>query len=291
MRHPLLSSALLWVCLTALPVAAQGCRQALILGLDVSLSVDTDDFRLQREGLAAALTDEAVVQGMIAPGGGHVELAIFEWTSTFNQTLLVDWTVIDNTANLRAIANDLRRLPQGMRSGRTAIGAAMLYARDALASRTHCLNWTVDLSGDGPNNTGPFPQDVRAELLAAGITLNALVIEDDAFPGLPEYFRVQVIAGPGAFVERVDSFANYERAMKRKLLREVTPSLSRRAPRAGGQPLQRPVPYAPADQPQGRMPHMRRHPPHLPIAPFRQGDLKPGVGHALAISHRWVARP
>lgn len=281
--------------LCSLPGQAAACRQALVLGLDVSLSVDNSDFQLQRMGLARALTDPAVVQAMIAPMGNHVELAVFEWTSTFNQSLLVDWTVIDNPERLHAIAADLAEKPQGMRSGRTAIGAAMLYARDLLQGRAHCLNRTVDISGDGPSNTGPLAEVAKRAMQADGITVNALVIEDDAFPGLQGYFRDQVITGPGAFVQTARGFADYRRAMVRKLLREVTPSLSSLqrnvAPGTGGKARQRPVPDLPADQAQCGMPDMGGHAPDLSVAPLRDGQPDPAIGHRFAKAHRGIARP
>ena len=39
---------------------AEECRLALLLALDVSSSVDDDEYRLQKEGLAAALSDPDV---------------------------------------------------------------------------------------------------------------------------------------------------------------------------------------------------------------------------------------
>jgi hypothetical protein len=39
---------------------------------------------------------------------------------------------------------------------------------------------------------------------------------------LMSYFRSVVIRGPGAFAEPADGFEDYARAMKKKLLREIT---------------------------------------------------------------------
>jgi len=101
--------------------AADTCRQALILGLDVSLSVDVFDFALQRGGLVRALEDPQVVDALTAPGG-NVMLAVFEWSGQFNQTLLVDWTQVEGPQTLAALSIQLRDAPQGIRSGRTGLG-------------------------------------------------------------------------------------------------------------------------------------------------------------------------
>jgi hypothetical protein len=53
-----------------------------------------------------------------------------------------------------------------------------------------------------------------------------LVIEsrDSTFDADPmAFYRDQVIRGPGAFIEAANGFEDYENAMRRKLIREVTP--------------------------------------------------------------------
>ncbi|WP_371223818.1 DUF1194 domain-containing protein [Roseovarius sp. 2305UL8-3] len=239
----ILKVMILWLMMSALPAAAQTCRQALALGLDVSLSVNPIDFTLQREGLARALLDDEVVVALLGSGQDRLELAVFEWSGQFDQKLLVDWTIIDSRQTLRRIATTLRESQPSMRSGRTGLGAAMLYARDMFATREHCTNWTLDISGDGANNNGILPELVRAQMDEAGIVVNALVIgtnEPNVAFGevhvgqLARYFQERVIVGPSSFVETIIGFDNYAEAMKRKLLRELMPSFVRRdpAPRA-----------------------------------------------------------
>jgi hypothetical protein len=43
------------------------------------------------------------------------------------------------------------------------------------------------------------------------------------------FYRDQVIRGPGAFIEAANGFEDYENAMRRKLIREVTPLILGRA--------------------------------------------------------------
>ena len=227
----------LWLGVMPQIAAAQSCRLALVLGLDVSLSVNTFDFDLQRGGLAGALTDDAVADAILGTPGHHIELAVFEWSGQYNQNLLLDWTIVETRQQLDRIARTLRSEPQGLRSGRTAIGAAMLYARDKLHERPHCASWTLDISGDGPNNNGTAPEDLRAEMHAAGIIVNGLVIEPEQPPqeasyegSLSDYFRANVIVGPASFVQTITGFEAYQEAITRKLLRELLPAIAQDTP-------------------------------------------------------------
>ncbi len=255
--------------LSLLPGMAMACRQALVLALDVSLSVDVFEFRLQREGLARALEDSHVASAMIGTGADPVELAVFEWTGQHNQDVLVDWTVIDSRATLNRIASTLRTRERSLRSGLTALGAAMLFGRDMLMTRTHCTALTLDISGDGANNNGVHPALVRPEMAAAGITVNGLVIEPEPESmAVSHFFNDHVITGPGAFVETIHSFDSYAEAIHRKLLREIMPSLSEGAPGSRREARQIPRSDAPADKPKGGVADMRGHAPHLPVAPL-----------------------
>lgn len=223
---------------TAQAGLASSCRQALVLGLDVSLSVDAHDFVLQRNGLSSALLNASVQTAMLR-GPDHIELAVFEWSGSFDQKMLVDWTVIDSPATLQRIALALLQSQQETRSGRTALGAALSHARDLLLTRNHCETLTVDISGDGMNNSGFGPEMIKDELAALGIGVNALVIEsspDQQFEHEPslgqltDYFYENVIIGPSAFVEAIVGFTAYEAAIQRKLLRELVPSMVEHAP-------------------------------------------------------------
>lgn len=231
---------LAWLMLIGLwpiSVQAQSCAHALALGLDVSLSVDTQDFALQRQGLARALLDPEVADTILHMPGGHVEIAVFEWSGHLDQNLLIPWTVLDSQTALNFVAQNLLGLPQMERTGRTGIGAAMLYAHGLMQERGNCARRTLDISGDGHNNSGPAPESVRAQMEVAGIVVNALVIENNfndpepsASPPLGPYFQDKVITGPAAFVEVIFGFETYQEAMHRKLLRELRPFVSEGKP-------------------------------------------------------------
>ena len=103
----------------------------------------------------------------------------------------------------------------------------MHYALDALSGQD-CAALTLDISGDGKNNSGPRPREVRELLAAKGITINGLVIATRDIAEMSAYYHAEVIVGPQAFVETAAGFEDYGQAMKRKLLRELVPGLALR---------------------------------------------------------------
>ena len=226
------------ICGLALVLAfspALACRQALILGLDVSRSVDSVEYTLQRQGLAAALTDRQVMALIVGPPGAQVELLIFEWSGHTHQRLIVGWTTIDAPETLRAIAATLANTPRSAANRPTAIGAAMLYAGARFRERPGCAKQTLDLSGDGKSNDGTDPHLVKPRMARAGVVVNGLVIGnqgDEQFTGpsnttlLRNYYLAQVITGPGAFIETAQGYRDYAEAIKRKLLRETIPAVA-----------------------------------------------------------------
>lgn len=227
MKRPLLLAAAL---LSAQPAIAQ-CRQALALGLDVSGSVDSREYRLQIDGLAAALRHPEVAGALLAMPAAPVRLAVYEWSGTDYQNLLLDWTPIVDAARLEQVIARLSAHQRGQAPPGTALGTAMRTGSALLSRQPDCWKRTLDISGDGKRNVGPHPRDVRAALAATGLTINALVIGADApsfgdirqadIGELSSYFNAYVITGPDAFVETAIGFEDYEAAMVRKLKREL----------------------------------------------------------------------
>lgn len=226
-------AAALAIALVAAPAAAQEpCRQALVLAIDVSASVDRQEYRLQADGLAWALRDPEVQGAFLARPGFPVALAVFEWSGADYQRLVADWTMIDAAEDLGRIAGLIEASPAPASQTTTGIGAAMLFAAELFARGPVCAERTLDISGDGQNNDWPRPEEARLEPGLAAVTINGLVIGAD-FPldhalnpnrmgALTKYYRNRVIKGAGAFVEEADDFADFGSAMRRKLIRELT---------------------------------------------------------------------
>lgn len=214
----------------ASPAAAQNCRQALALGLDVSGSVDRREYRLQLDGLADALGHPDVADALLAQTQALVRLAVYEWSAPNDARLVLDWTDITDAARLADIQYVLRNTRRADMGPSTGLGAALRTGFTLLEQQPDCWTRTLDISGDGKGNTGQRPQDVTDTPF--GVTVNGLVIGvDDGNSGaerdlqigeLTAYYSAYVIRGPNAFVETALGFDDYADAMRRKLLRELT---------------------------------------------------------------------
>ena len=207
--------------------AADACRLALVLGMDVSNSVDADEDALQRGGLAAALRAPDVQDAFLA-SGDPVALAVFEWSGRHHQRMIQDWVLIDSLQTLDAVATNIATRPRFYYEFPTAIGFALGYSAGLLDSAPPCLAQTIDISGDGVNNDGFEPSAAYGAFDLDGVTVNGLVIEvpEDA-PlrqgqiDLATYYAQNVIQGPAAFIQIANGFDDFARAMEVKLIREL----------------------------------------------------------------------
>lgn len=224
-HRPLVRLSLLLCLLFTSPIYAD-CRQALAIGLDVSGSVDAREYRLQLDGLAAALQQDDVRAALLTMPSAPVKLAVYEWSGAEDQHLVVDWTVIDGPKTLDQFIARLFGTKRTITAPPTAIGSSMLYGAFLLAQQPDCWRRTLDLSGDGPSNSGPRPRDVKTlSGLSQQITINALVVgnaqADAKTQNLTDYYRAEVITGPASFVEEAAGFEQFKEVMQRKLLREL----------------------------------------------------------------------
>jgi Ca-activated chloride channel family protein len=205
--------------LLAAPARAE-CALELILAMDVSGSVDPTEYALQSGGTAAAFRDRTLIEAVTGLKG-DVIVAATQWSGSSRQTLSVPWTVLRGEADMLAFADALEAAPRAFRNYSTAIGEALRHAAVVSgAAPQKCKRRVVDVSGDGVNNEGREPAAMRDALGAAGYVVNGLVITG-ATPEPAPYYRRNVIVGPAAFVEVANGFADYPRAILRKLLREM----------------------------------------------------------------------
>ena len=215
------------VCALALaaPVGAAECRLALVLAMDVSSSVDEAEDTLQRRGLAAALIAPEVEAAVFA-APLPVAIAVYEWSGRYNQELLVDWTVLQTRADLLGVAETIRRSQRSHNDFPTAMGYALGYGAGLFQRGPDCYRNVLDMAGDGENNEGFPPSAAYAEFPFGGVTVNGLVVQSSDYNteiSLTEYYQKNVLYGPGAFLEVASGFEDYERAIRRKLEREIAP--------------------------------------------------------------------
>ncbi|UOA26428.1 DUF1194 domain-containing protein [Pseudosulfitobacter sp. DSM 107133] len=209
----------------ALPASAEQCRLALLLALDVSSSVDAAEDTLQRQGLVAALTAPEVRAAFFATDD-PVALAVYEWSGRYNQEIVLDWLVVRGPAELLTAAEIVAASRRSHNDFPTAMGYALGFGAGLFDRAPSCLHQTLDMAGDGQNNEGFGPQAAYREFGFDTITVNGLVVnaaDFEAEVGLIAFYQRQVLHGPGAFLEVAQGFEDYERAMRRKLERELAP--------------------------------------------------------------------
>jgi hypothetical protein len=212
--------------------AAEPVDLLLVFAADVSRSIDQPKFQLQREGYAAALADKRVLEAVTAGRHKRIAVAFVEWSGATSQKLLIDWTVVDGAEPARKIGDQLVELPRSF-AERTSISAGIDFAMDVLSRAPYqAARRTIDVSGDGTNNSGRDVTLARDEAVAQGVTINGLVILSDrpmawnpehTNPpgGLANYYRTNVVGGPGAFVIVAEDFNSFGQAIVKKLIAEI----------------------------------------------------------------------
>jgi Ca-activated chloride channel homolog len=208
----------------ALTAPARACDVALVLAVDVSGSVDAWEYQLQAEGLAFALRDGQVADALVRT---RAAIAVVQWSGQDQQTLSIPWTRIEEPAQVARLAGRMAAMPRAHAGGNTAVGLALDFAADLFGPPVRdCARWVIDVSGDGDENEGFTIGQARRRTLTRGITVNGLAIEGlGTAQSITNFYRAWVIT-PGGFVETAQGHADFARAMRRKLLRELEPPLA-----------------------------------------------------------------
>jgi Ca-activated chloride channel homolog len=190
----------------------------MVLAVDGSASVNYDEFGLIAGGMAAALRDPAVTEGLT----GSSILALLLWSGTGQQDIITPWTRIDTAVDLAAFADSVDAMPRTVRAGATAIGEALLASLTLLAQVPAVPRRNiVNVIGDGRSNDGVAPGPIRNRMVAADITINGLCILNEE-PDLLASYTADVIGGPGAFAVTCRTYDDFTEAMRQKLTREIS---------------------------------------------------------------------
>jgi hypothetical protein len=208
----------------ALEARAERVDAALVLAVDVSGSVDEARYALQMEGIAKAFEDREV-QGLILSGPNRsMFVALVEWSNT--ASLTIPWTLVTSRHDADIFADKVRKAPRGDNQFTCMSRALQLVEGKVLpflpvpADRT-----IVDVSGDGHDNcnVNPSVDAVRDQLVAERVTINGLpILAGDEAATLEDWYRAHVIGGPSAFLVPAHGFADFERAMRRKFIVEIS---------------------------------------------------------------------
>jgi hypothetical protein len=197
------------------PRAAERVATAIVFAVDVSGSVNTERYELQRAGIAG-IFDEDEVDQLLA---GGLAVALMEWSD--GHSVAVPWTILRTAADAHALARRIGSVPRSPGVS-TELSLALLAAADLL-DRCPCesAHRIIDVSGDGENN-GPISTPIaRDQVVGRGFRINGLPIVTEAEPDLAHWYRANVIGGDGAFMEVANGYEDFARAMRRKFLLEV----------------------------------------------------------------------
>ena len=209
--------------------ALQSVDLELVLAVDVSGSVDYEEAELQRNGYVAALRDTRIIEAIGAGFLGSIAVTFVEWADPHNRAVIAPWTWLHDKDSVHAFARRLAEAPRT--SGRyTSISGAIEFAMPLFDDNGfEGTRRVIDISGDGPNNTGGLVTGPRDRAVSARITINGLPIVNDRpgpfgmppMPHLDRYFENCVIGGPRAFIVIAEDHRSFADAIRRKLLIEI----------------------------------------------------------------------
>jgi hypothetical protein len=197
---------------------------ALCLAIDVSDSVDFDEFALMIGGLAEAFRQPDIQAAATAGPLGAIAVSALFWAEQAETAL--PWMMLDSPVAAHAIADALDAAPRIPAGGATALGEGMVAGLAMLGrypARAERL--VLDVSGDGAANRGRAPGPVRDVGVAAGVTINALAVLNEE-PDLLEHYRAQVVGGPVHFAMACGDYGDFAQAIRLKLLREIRGALT-----------------------------------------------------------------
>ncbi len=199
----------------------------LILAVDVSGSMDGEEQRFQRAGYLAAIPHPDVVRAIRSGPNQRIAMTYVEWAGDGRQAITVPWRIVSDEPSAKAFVAQLAATPVAFLRGTSISNILHFGARYFDQSGARSLKRVIDVSGDGPNNTGPAVLPMRDRVLAQGIIINGLpimlapTIASNMGFGLDVYYRDCVIGGPGSFVLPLLKSGDWAAAIRRKLILEI----------------------------------------------------------------------
>ena len=212
--------------------AAERVDLLLVLAADISRSVDEAKFQFQRSGYAAAFSNRRVIEAIRGGPSRRIAVAFVEWSGPLSQKTVIDWTVIGDEEAAYRFSDRIVEAPRAFANS-TSISAGIEFAVTQLDRAPYeAHRRVIDVSGDGDNNAGRNVAAARDEAISKSVTINGLVIltelpslsystHTNPPGGLANYYRRNVIGGPGAFVVVAENFNSFGNAIIKKLIAEI----------------------------------------------------------------------
>jgi len=204
--------------LLLVPFSAYATQVDLELALlvDVSGSVDGNEYTLQKTGYINAFKSASIQSAITGGAFGSIAVTYIEWSGANQQVRLVDWTFINDSASANAFADAIAASSR-IYSGSTGVAQAINYAVPGFTNDYDGTRKVIDVSGDGEENTGYNTADARNAAANAGITINGIAIGGQS---LLNWYSSNVKTSDG-FAILAGNFDSFGSAVHTKIYREI----------------------------------------------------------------------
>ncbi len=199
----------------------------LVLAVDVSQSMDYEEHLIQRQGYIEAFRHDDVIDSIVYGSRNGMVVTYFEWGDAYDQTVVIPWTLIQTREDAHRFADMLENRPINPKR-RTSISGALHFAAELILTNNYeGMRQVIDISGDGPNNSGGLVEAARDAMAAQGIIVNGLpiMIGDGLdwwdIPNLDQYYEDCVITGPGSFIAPVRNISEMAATIRAKMVLEI----------------------------------------------------------------------
>lgn len=200
----------------------------LVLAVDISTSVDSAEFALQQQGLAAAFRHPTVRHAIENTDPQGIAVSLVQWSGPGQQRTSVPRRRLHNRRSIENFATEVGEAPR-LLTGFTDIAGAIRFSHRSIAqNRFTGLRQVIDVSGDGSGN-GPNAQIAKDQVIEAEVTVNGLVIHNEEYDlgelakiNLVDHYRIHVVGGIGSFLMIAKDFEDFREAIRKKLVREIT---------------------------------------------------------------------
>lgn len=201
---------------------AHACQIALMLGIDVSHSIDGSEYRTQVDGLAEALRDPVIASALTDL---QAALAVVQWSGAQEQEVSINWMRMLSMRHVERFETAVRNLQRPWTESNTGVGASINFMLDQFERVGDCNRRVIDFSGDGISNSGIPPNLARARAQEMDVVINGLAI-DRLGLSVTQYFKGHVTTGRNSFVITARGYHDYPRAIRIKIFRELLPPTS-----------------------------------------------------------------
>lgn len=233
MNLPLISVAFLLFCVGSAAAANMPVDLELVLAVDVSGSMDDDEHQLQKQGYIDAFRHPDLIRAIKSGSHGRIAVTYIEWGGPDDQVIVVPWQIITDQASALRFSEALAAKTIALIRG-TSISGGILFSIPLITTNNiRSTRQVIDISGDGPNNSGVLVTQARDMAANRGIVINGLPLmikpslwDSPHATKLDRYYNDCVIVGAGAFVLPVRRAGDLQFAIRRKLVLEISETIT-----------------------------------------------------------------